>query len=108
MCIRDRLEKDGRTVWDHIRNYTARNSLRAMKKGDDVLYYHSGDAKAVVGVATVVKEAYPEVTDDEGDWSVVDLAPLRPLKKAVTLATIKAQKSLAQIGLVRQGRLSVM
>jgi len=104
----EQLEKDGKTVWDHVRNYTARLHLRAMKKGDEVLYYHSGDVKAVVGIAKVVREGYPEVTDDEGDWTVVDVAPVKKLSKPVTLATIKAQKSLASIMLVRQGRLSVM
>lgn len=103
-----RLAKEGRTVWDGIRNYTARNSLREMKEGDEVLYYHSGDERAVVGVAKVVKAAYPEKTKDEGDWVVVDLAPVRALPKAVPLADIKAEKSLAGIGLVRMGRLSVM
>ena len=104
----ERLEKEGKAVWDGIRNYTARNSLREMKKGDEVLFYHSGKDKAVVGVCTVVREAYPEKTKDEGDWVVVDVAPVRKLAKPVTLAVIKGEKSLAGIGLVRMGRLSVM
>src|SRR5690348_9083466 len=103
-----RLEKEGRAVWDGIRNYTARNSLREMKKGDEVLFYHSGKDKAVVGVCSVAKEAYPEKTKDEGDWSAVDVVPVRALAKPVTLAAIKGEKSLADIGLVRMGRLSVM
>lgn len=101
------LERDGRTVWDGIRNYAARLHLRAMRKGDDVLYYHSGDDRAVVGVCTVVREAYPEKTKDEGDWNAVDVAPVRRLAKPVPLSAIKATKALAGIALVRQGRLSV-
>lgn len=102
------LKRDGRTVWDHVRNFQARNNLRAMKVGDELLYYHSQTDKAVVGIAKVVREAYPEVTEDEGDWSAVDVAPLRALETPVTLATIKAHPLLKTMALVRQSRLSVM
>jgi len=71
----DSLVKDGKTTWDGVRNFEARNNLRAMKKGDECLFYHSNDGKAVVGIARVVREAYPEPTDDDGDWSAVDLEP---------------------------------
>ena len=99
--------EDGSTYWDGVRNYTARNNLRAMKKGDAVLYYHSNEGKEVVGIAKVTKEAYQDPTTD-GDWSVVDLAPVKPMKEAVTLADIKADRSLAEVALVKQSRLSVM
>src|SRR5258708_39763946 len=101
------LVKDGKTMWEGVRNYAARIHLRAMKNGDQVLFYHSGEDKAVFGIAKVVKEAYPDPTTTE-DWSVVDLAAEKPLKKSVTLSAIKAEKKLQNIYLVRQGRLSVM
>lgn len=94
-------------MWEGVRNYAARIHLRAMKNGDLVLFYHSGDDKAVMGIAKVVKEAYPDPTTKE-DWSVVDLVPQTALKKPVTLSEIKAEKKLQNIYLVRQGRLSVM
>src|SRR5688572_26833186 len=103
----DQLVKDGRTMWEGVRNYAARKNLRSMKEGDLVLFYHSGDDKAVVGIAKVVKEAYQDPTIKE-DWSVVDLAAHQGLKKPVTLTQIKAEKKLQNIYLVRQGRLSVM
>ncbi|HET7818953.1 MAG TPA: EVE domain-containing protein [Bacteroidia bacterium] len=101
------LVKDGRTMWEGVRNFAARKNLRAMQNGDFVLFYHSGDDKAVVGVSKVVKEAYQDPTTKE-DWSVVDLVPVKALKKPVTLSSIKSEKKLQNIYLVRQGRLSVM
>lgn len=102
------LEKDGRTMWDGVRNYAARNNLRLMKKGDLVLFYHSVNGKEVVGICKVDKEHYPDPTATKGDWSVVDIVPVKPLKKPVSLKQIKAEPSLQNIGLVRIGRLSVM
>jgi predicted RNA-binding protein with PUA-like domain len=102
------LVKERRTAWTGVRNFQARNNLRAMKKGDPALFYHSGDEKQVVGIAEVVREAYADPTAEEGDWSCVDLSPVKPLKAAVTLQTIKADKRLSDVGLVRQSRLSVM
>ncbi len=104
----DDFVKEGETYWDGVRNYQARNNLRAMKKGDMVFFYHSVSGKEVVGVARVTKEHYPDPTVKEGDWSVVDLAPAKQMKKAVTLAQIKDQKSLENIALIKQSRLSVM
>ena len=100
--------QDGRTSWTGVRNYTARNNLRAMRTGDEVLFYHSVEGKCVVGIAKVIRTAYRDATAKEGDWSAVDLAPVKPLKTPVTLEQIKSTKSLKNIGLVRQGRLSVM
>jgi len=100
--------KDKQTFWDGVRNYQARNNLKAMKKGDLVLFYHSNEGKEVVGIAKVVKEAYQDPTTSDERWVVVDLAPLETLKKPVTLETIKADEQLQDIALVRQGRLSVM
>lgn len=102
------LEKDGRTMWEGVRNYAARNNLRAMKKGDLVLYYHSRKGLEVVGISKVVREAYPDPTAEKGDWSVVDLVPVQPLNRPVSLKTIKATPELQDIALVRQSRLSVM
>jgi predicted RNA-binding protein with PUA-like domain len=101
------LVKDGRTDWTGVRNFQARNHLRAMKKGDAVLFYHSGDEKQIVGLAKVEKEAYPDPTADEGDWSAVDIAPVKALKMPVTLQQLKADKVLKEMPLVRQSRLSV-
>ena len=100
--------KDGRTAWTGVRNFQARNNLRAMKRGDKVLFYHSVSDKQVVGMARAEKEAYPDPTAKEGDWSCVDLVPEKPLKKPVTLEEIKADKSLADLPLLKQSRLSVM
>ena len=100
--------KDKGTYWDGVRNYQARNNLRAMKKGDLVMYYHSVSEKAVVGVAKVTGEAYPDPTAKEGDWSVVDLKPLKAMAEPVTLATIKVDAKLTGIALIKQSRLSVM
>ena len=99
---------DKGTYWDGVRNYQARNNLRAMKRGDLVLYYHSVSEKAVVGVAKVTREAYADPTATEGDWSVVDLKPVRALAEPVSLAQIKADASLVDIALLKQGRLSVV
>jgi len=101
------LVKDGRTAWTGVRNFTARINLRAMKKGDLVFFYHSGEGKSVVGIARVEKESYPDPTAEEGDWSCVDLAPIKEVAKPVTLAQIKADKILRETKLVKQGRLSV-
>jgi predicted RNA-binding protein with PUA-like domain len=100
--------KDGSTSWDGVRNFAARIHLRAMKKGDLVLFYHSNEGKEVVGIAKVTKEAYQDPTTKETQWVSVELAPFKTLKKPVTLAVIKADKRLQNIYLVKQGRLSVM
>lgn len=99
--------KDGRAVWTGVRNFQARNNLRAMKKGDVVAFYHSVTDKQVVGMARVEREAYPDPTAEEGDWSCIDLVPGKALKHPVSLETIKADKLLADMPLVRQSRLSV-
>ena len=99
---------DGETSWTGVRNFAARNNLRKMQKGDEVLFYHSGDEKAVVGIAKVTRPAYPDSTAKEGDWSTVDLAAVRPLSRPVTLREIKANSRLKGIPLVRLPRLSVM
>jgi len=102
----DQLEKEKETRWDGIRNYAARLHLRAMKKGDTVLFYHSNEGLNIVGIARVSKEAYQDPTTKD-DWSAVDLQPFKKLKKPVTLDDIKKDKSLANMALVRIGRLSV-
>jgi predicted RNA-binding protein with PUA-like domain len=104
----EKFNKEGRTFWDGVRNYQARNNLREMKEGDLVLFYHSNDGKNVVGIAKVVKEFYQDPTTDDANWVVVDLAPVEALKNPVSLEQIKAEESLKDISLVRQGRLSVM
>lgn len=104
----DDLLKDGTTVWSGVRNYAARNNLRAMKMGELVLFYHSVDDREVVGVSKVSKEAYPDPTAETGDWSAVDLIPVRKLKNHVHLSSIKQTPELQNIALVRIGRLSVM
>jgi predicted RNA-binding protein with PUA-like domain len=98
---------DGKTSWTGVRNYTARNNLRAMRKGDAVLFYHSVSEKAVVGIAKVTREAYPDPTGKEGDWSVVDLVPEKALPRPVTLDEIKRNPRLKEIALLRLSRLSV-
>lgn len=103
----DNFVKDGKTAWTGVRNFAARLNLRAMKKGDTVFYYHSNIGKEIVGLARVLKEAYPDPTATEGDWSCVDLEPVKPLKKPVTLDTMKADKILKEMKLVKQSRLSV-
>ena len=102
------LVADRETSWTGVRNFTARNNLRKMQKGDEVLFYHSGDEKAVIGIAKVTRAAYPDATAKEGDWSTIDLAAVKPLARPITLREIKSQPRLKQIGLVRQSRLSVM
>lgn len=95
-------------MWDGVHNYQARNNMQAMEVGDIVLFYHTGDDKQIVGTAKVVKTAYPDPTTDEPAWVVVDLAPLKPLKKPVTLAQVKGQMGLKDMALVKNGRLSVI
>lgn len=104
------LLRDGKTRWDGVRNFEARNNLRAMQPGDLLLFYHSNEGKEVVGVAQVASAAYPDPTapPDDADWSVVDVVPLCALQKPVTLATIKADPELAQMALLRRSRLSVV
>lgn len=104
----DDLVKDGSTYWDGVRNYEARNHLASMQKGDLALYYHSNQGKEVVGVARITRTAYQDPTTKDERWAVVDLEPVVPLKRPVTLAEIRADASLAEIQLVRRGRLSVV
>lgn len=104
----DDLVRERRTRWDGVRNALARNHLAAMKKGDLALVYHSGDDKAVVGIAKVVRAAYPDPGADDPRWLAVDLAPVKALAKPVPLAAIKQDAKLAGIALVRQSRLSVL
>ena len=103
----DQFVKDKKTFWDGVRNYGARNNLKAMKKGDEVFFYHSNEGVEIVGIAMVVKEHYQDPTTEETAWVVVDLKPLKKLKKPVTLSQIKSEKRLANMDLVRLGRLSV-
>jgi predicted RNA-binding protein with PUA-like domain len=103
----DQLVKDKKTYWDGVRNYAARNNLRAMKKGDLAFFYHSNEGTEIVGIAKIVGEAYQDPTTTEEAWLAVDVAPVRKLKMAVTLAQIKAEPSLSQMALIRLGRLSV-
>lgn len=102
------LVKDGKTEWTGVRNFQARNNLRAMKKGDLVFFYHSVSEKQVVGIARVIKEAHPDPTAKEGEWSCVDLEPEKALATPVTLDAIKSDSGLKGIPLLRQSRLSVM
>jgi len=102
------LVRDGSTYWDGVRNYEARNNLAAMKKGDLALYYHSNEGKEVVGVVEIVKESYPDPTTDDERWVVVEIAPRVAFREPVSLGTIKADPKLAEIQLVRRGRLSVV
>jgi predicted RNA-binding protein with PUA-like domain len=101
------LVKEKKTSWTGVRNFKARNNLRSMRVGDEILFYHSVTEKAVVGIAKVVRAAYPDPTAKEGDWSTVDLAPVKPLRHPVTLDQIKVRRSLRNISLIRQSRLSV-
>jgi predicted RNA-binding protein with PUA-like domain len=103
----EQFEKDKQTHWDGVRNYAARNFMKEMKKGDEVFYYHSNEGLEIVGIAKVAKEFYQDPTTDEDAWVVVDLKPYRKLKKPVSLVQIKAEKRLANMALVRLGRLSV-
>jgi predicted RNA-binding protein with PUA-like domain len=103
------LVRDGSTVWDGVRNFQARNNMKAMKKGDQVLIYHSVTEKALAGIAQVSREFYSDPTDNpKGDWVVVNIEPIKSLKRKVTLAELKATPSLAEIPLIKQSRLSVM
>jgi predicted RNA-binding protein with PUA-like domain len=104
----DQFVRDKGTSWTGVRNFQARNNLRAMKKGDEVFYYHSVTGKSVVGTARVVREAYGDPTAEDGDWSCVDLIPRQAFLTAVTLEEIKANPALRDIALLRQSRLSVM
>ncbi|TXH34022.1 MAG: EVE domain-containing protein [Rhodospirillaceae bacterium] len=104
----DQLVKDKKTFWNGVRNYQASNNLKAMKKGDRVFFYHSNEGLEIVGICEVVKEYYPDHTDESGRFGMVDVAPVMPLKKAVTLAEIKQTSELEDIALIRQSRLSVM
>ena len=103
----DQFVKDKQTFWDGVRNYGARNNLKAMKKGDEVFFYHSNEGVEIVGIAKVVKEHYQDPTSEETAWVVVDLKPVKKLKNPVSLSQIKAEKKLANMDLVRLGRLSV-
>jgi predicted RNA-binding protein with PUA-like domain len=104
----DALVRDKKTRWDGVRNFEARNNLRAMAVGDLLLYYHSNEGKAVVGVAKVVRTAYTDPTAEEGDWSAVDVAPVKALEQPVTLDVIKADPKLSDMLLLRRSRLSVV
>ncbi|AYD48619.1 EVE domain-containing protein [Arachidicoccus soli] len=103
----EKFLQDKQTFWDGVRNYQARNNLREMKKGEEVFFYHSNEGMEIVGIAKVVKESYPDPTTDDERWLVVDLKPVKTLKKTVSLAQMKAEKRLQNLALVRQGRLSV-
>ena len=102
------FEKDRGTYWDGVRNYQARNNLKNMKKGDNLLFYHSVVGKEIVGIAEVTREAYPDPTTDDERWVVVDLKPIKPFKVPVTLEEIKSHKELSEIALIKQTRLSVI
>ena len=103
----DQLVKDKQTFWDGVRNYAARNNLKAVKKGDEVLFYHSNEGLEIVGIARVAKEHYPDPTADDDTWVVVNIKPYKKLPKPVSLVQIKLDKRLADMALVRLGRLSV-
>jgi predicted RNA-binding protein with PUA-like domain len=102
----DQLVADGRSGWEGVRNYAARLNLRAMKKGDLTFFYHSNKGTEIVGIAEIVREAYQDPTTPE-DWSSVDISPVRALKKPISLSDVKAKKELANMALIRLGRLSV-
>jgi predicted RNA-binding protein with PUA-like domain len=101
------LERDGRTVWDGVRNNAAALHLKAMQEGDEVLFYHSQEGLAVVGIAKVVRAAFPDPSDPAGRFVAVELAPVRPLQRPVTLASMKSEPALAGMAMLRQSRLSV-
>lgn len=103
----DDFVRDGKTDWTGVRNFTARNNLRAMKAGDEVLFYHSVTDKAVIGIAEVTRTAFPDPTADEGDWTAVEIRPKRRLDKPVSLDQIKGNRLLQQMPLLRLSRLSV-
>jgi predicted RNA-binding protein with PUA-like domain len=104
----DDLVQKGQEHWDGVRNYTARNNMKAMKVGDKALFYHSNIDKAVVGIMKIVKTAYQDPTSDDERWVCVDVAPFKKLKKSVSLAQIKANPNLQEIKMIKQGRLSVI
>ncbi len=103
----EQFQKDGKTFWDGVRNYAARLHLRAMRKGDEVFFYHSNEGLEIVGIAKVIREAYPDPTTKEEGWVVVDLKPVKSLKRPVSLKEIKEHKTLSDMALIRLGRLSV-
>lgn len=103
----EQLQKDKKTFWDGVRNYAARNFLREMKKGDLAFFYHSNEGKEIVGIVKIVKEAYPDPTTEDANWVVVDVSPVKALKRSVSLAEIKAEKALKDMALVKLARLSV-
>ena len=102
------LQRDGFSMWDGVRNYGARNFLRAMESEDILLFYHSNEGLEIVGIAKVLHPAYPDPTAEKGDWSAIDIVPVKKLNKAVTLKEIKQHPELQDIGLIKQSRLSVM
>ena len=104
----DQFVKDGKTFWDGVRNYQARNNMKLMKKGDQVMFYHSNEGLEVVGLAEVINEFYQDPTTDDERWVAVDIKPIAPIKNPVSLKSIKAEPSLQEVYLVRNGRLSVM
>ena len=103
----DEFVKDKQTFWSGVRNYAARINLKAMKKGDEVLFYHSNEGMEIIGIAKITKEFYQDPTTEDTNWVAVDLKPVKKLKKPVTLSQIKADKRLQEMALVRLGRLSV-
>jgi predicted RNA-binding protein with PUA-like domain len=103
----DRLVEEGRTVWDDVRNYRARNNLQAMAVGDEAFFYHSVSEKAIVGIVRIARAGMADPSDDTGTWAAVEIGPVRKLERPVTLAQVKAEPSLEEIELLRQSRLSV-
>ncbi|MCB0700368.1 MAG: EVE domain-containing protein [Chitinophagales bacterium] len=103
----EQFVKDKKTFWDGVRNYAARNNMKEMEKGDQVLFYHSNEGKEIVGIAEVIKTAYQDPTTDDTNWVVVDIKPVKSVPEPVTLAAIKAEPALAEMELVRLARLSV-
>lgn len=102
------LQRDGLSMWDGVRNYGARNFLRAMEREDILLYYHSNEGLEIVGIAKVLHTAYPDPTAEKGDWSAIDIVPVKKLVRPVSLKEIKQHPELQDIGLIKQSRLSVM
>jgi predicted RNA-binding protein with PUA-like domain len=103
----EQMVKDGRTHWDGVRNFQAANNLRAMKEGDQAFFYHSNEGKEIVGIVKIVRPFYPDPTDATGKFGMIDVAPVRPLPRSVSLAEMKAVAELAGFSLLRQSRLSV-
>lgn len=102
------LVKEKKTAWSGVRNYEARNNMQAMKKGDQIFFYHSNEGKEIVGIMEVAREAYPDPEDETGKFVLVDVKPLKALKTPVTLAALKADKRFAELALIRKGRISVV